>query len=106
IVDEDLALASALREGRREECGVASGERFRAGARQGQARLPLRHRSKRNGNVQALAAGCLDEAFEIDRPQQRADGLRCRDYGWPGDLRPGIEIQDDAVRILDLPVPR
>src|SRR5438105_2351001 len=96
IIDEDLSPAQRLRHLGEIALGIVGGHRLREGLNEGLGGVPIGAHDG-DDDVQSLAAGELDEAFEIDRGKPLANLARRIDEPGPRDPLAGIEVEDDAV---------
>ena len=104
VVEQDAA--GALRLGDRRDVAVGVVGRHRPGHRGGEAldRVPAGGvgRLQRRDDVQALAAGGLDEAGEAGVLEAGADRARGVEHRAPGHALAGIEVHHDLVRVLEV----
>src|SRR5215510_6321487 len=101
VVDEDLAPSLGLRHARDVPPRIGADRRLGDDPRELGGLVPARTRRDRSHDVQALAAGRLHEARELERLESVADEPRAVDDLRPLDTRAWIQIEHDAIRLFE-----
>src|SRR5262249_23420354 len=102
VIDQDLALATCLRERRRIGAWISPCDRLAHRTRKLEAAGNRSSWLDRNDDVQPSAAGCLDPRFQPDCLEHAADDPRSLDDLVPRNIRSRIEVPHEPVWMLEV----